>query len=145
MSFVGENFGREVLACAANCPPSLAGADATGKAKIRQFGRVRVVEKYVFGFEIAMQNVESVDVLDSLANAFEYERNLLVFELPLTLNIVKKGPFGGVFEDQMDQVPLAQNFVELDHIFVVEGRVDVDFLFDVLELLLLEFGLVDLG
>ena len=139
---VGEDFGRKVLPSPANGVPPLVPDDSTRKPEIRDFGRVLLVEQNVLGLEVAVQNAQRVDVLDAPANVAEDEGHLLVAESALPLHVVEQGALRRVLQHQVDEVAFAQDLVQADDVFVVELRVDFDFLLDVLELLRLELFLV---
>jgi hypothetical protein len=86
-----------------------------------------------------------MNIFNSLANPIEHISNLLIFESSLALHIIKKRSLRCIFKDQMNKVPFSYDFIQIDNILVIQLRMNLDFLFNILELFLLEFGFIDLG
>ena len=92
-----------------------------------------------------MKNIEIMNIFNPLANPIEHISNLLVLESSLALHIIKERSLGCIFKDQMNKVPFSNDFIQIDNILMIQLRMYLDFLFNILEFFLLEFGLINLG
>lgn len=94
--FARVNFGREVLARAADGRPLFGRIDHAREAEVGQLQVVFRVEKNVFQLDVPVQNAERVDVADRLAELLEHERDLLVAQLAVLVHVLEERAIGRV-------------------------------------------------
>lgn len=127
------NLGRKILPRPTHRRPFFRRTDQTSEAKIRQLQMIIVIEQQILEFDVAMQNVEAVDVVDGLAQFLEDKGDLVVGEFAVLLHVLEERAVGGVLEDEVDVRALFYFGVEADDVLMAEGGLDFYFLLDVLE------------
>ena len=145
-----ENLGSHVLVGPAEGRADDLLAGARAPAEIAELGVQIPVQKDVLGIQVAVDDPVVVDVLDGGGDLQEEVDQLVLGDrLVVPFQKGEEVPVRGVLQNQIDLVLLEEEVEQLDDVRVVQSLVELDFLFDVVEVLFvvpvgLDFDLVSL-
>lgn len=95
------------------------------------------MHNYIFGFDIAVDDVERVDLVDSLADLFHDEGDLGFREGLILLEVLVELPSGAHLQDDVDVCGVIQVAVHLDDVRVIQEHLNLELAHELLGQLLL--------
>ena len=140
-----DDLGGHVLEGAADGALEVGGGgESGGPAEVAEFDVELVVEQHVFGLDVPVEHPPLVQVPQRPRGAAEEAQRQPAGQPLLRVDEVEEAPVRRVLEQDVDRVADLQAVDELDDVRVAELRVQTDLQPQVLPVLLLQLGDVDL-